>query len=168
MKKIILVGGTMGVGKTTVCQQLKKELDHAVFLDGDWCWDMHPFVVNDETKQMVIDNICFLLNQYIQCSTIENVIFCWVMHDIEIVKDILCRLNLDDCHVYHFSLICTPEELQKRLEKDIQMKKREEDIVERSLERLKCYQEGNGKLIDVSSLSVSKSVEIIKKYCDFM
>ncbi|MBQ0125795.1 MAG: AAA family ATPase, partial [Clostridiales bacterium] len=39
MKTLYLIGGTMGVGKTTVCQQLKKELDKAVFLDGDWCWD---------------------------------------------------------------------------------------------------------------------------------
>ena len=41
----------MGVGKTTVSHLLKKELHHSVMLDGDWCWDMHPFIVNDETKK---------------------------------------------------------------------------------------------------------------------
>ena len=32
MKTIYLIGGTMGVGKTTVSQQLKKELPNSVFL----------------------------------------------------------------------------------------------------------------------------------------
>ncbi len=43
MKNIYLIGGTMGVGKTTTCQVLKSKLPGSVFLDGDWCWDMQPF-----------------------------------------------------------------------------------------------------------------------------
>ena len=39
MKTLYLIGGTMGVGKTAVSQQLKKDLPNSVFLDGDWCWD---------------------------------------------------------------------------------------------------------------------------------
>ena len=39
MKTVYLIGGAMGVGKTTVSQQLKKDLANSVFLDGDWCWD---------------------------------------------------------------------------------------------------------------------------------
>ena len=34
--------GPSGVGKTTVCQMLKRRLPRAAFLDGDWCWDMGP------------------------------------------------------------------------------------------------------------------------------
>lgn len=50
MKKLYLIGGTMGVGKTTTCQVLKRKLDKSVFVDGDWCWDMHPFIVDEEKK----------------------------------------------------------------------------------------------------------------------
>ena len=57
MITIYLIGGTMGVGKTTLGQYLKKELNNAIFLDGDWCWDAHPFIVNDVTKKMVMNNI---------------------------------------------------------------------------------------------------------------
>lgn len=64
MKALYMIGGTMGVGKTTVCQQLKRDLQHSVFLDGDWCWDASPFQVTDETKAIVIDNICYLLNNF--------------------------------------------------------------------------------------------------------
>ncbi len=43
MKTVYLIGGTMGIGKTSVCLELKKKLKNAVFLDGDWCWDADPF-----------------------------------------------------------------------------------------------------------------------------
>ena len=33
MKKLYLIGGTMGVGKTTTCQVLKRKLDRSVFID---------------------------------------------------------------------------------------------------------------------------------------
>ena len=68
MKKIYLIGGAMGVGKTTVAQILKTKLSNSVFLDGDWCWDSDPFQVTEETKIMVIDNISHLLNNFIHCS----------------------------------------------------------------------------------------------------
>ena len=60
MKKFYMVGGPMGVGKTAACRLLKEQLPACAFLDGDWCWDMDPFVVNGETKAMVLDNICFV------------------------------------------------------------------------------------------------------------
>ena len=54
-KRLFLIGGTMGVGKTSVCRQLNRDLENSVFLDGDWCWNADPFVVTDETKAMVMD-----------------------------------------------------------------------------------------------------------------
>lgn len=65
----------MGAGKTAVCQVLKKRLDRSVFLDGDWCWDMEPFQVTEETKALALDNVCCLLGNFIRCSAYENVIF---------------------------------------------------------------------------------------------
>ena len=66
MKNVYIIGGAMGVGKTTVCQLLKQKLNNSVFLDGDWCWDMHPFQITDETREMVLNNICYQLNNFIQ------------------------------------------------------------------------------------------------------
>ena len=76
MKKLYLIGGPMGVGKTAVGQELKRKLSRSVFLDGDWCWDANPFQVTAETQKMVLENICFLLNQFIRCSAYEHIIFC--------------------------------------------------------------------------------------------
>ena len=89
MKTLYLIGGPMGVGKTTVSRVLQKTLDHSVFLDGDWCWDAHPFLVTEETKQMVLCNIRFLLNQFLHCSAYHSVIFCWVLHEQAILDAVL-------------------------------------------------------------------------------
>ena len=105
MKKIYLIGGTMGVGKTTICQHLKMDLDKSVFLDGDWFWDANPFQATDETKAMVVQNICYLLNNFIHCSAYENIIFCWVMHKQSIVDGIINKLDTENCDIKKISLI---------------------------------------------------------------
>ena len=150
MKTLYLIGGTMGVGKTTVCLELKKLLPNSVLLDGDWCWDMDPFVVNDETKAMVMDNICHLLNNFLKCSHMENVIFCWVMHEQSIINEILSRLDLRDCEVRAVSLTCTEEALRQRLQKDIDRGLRSGDILQRSIPRLRMYETLNTLLVDTT------------------
>ena len=78
MKHLYLIGGTMGVGKTTVGRILKRRLEACVLLDGDWCWDADPFVVNERTCAMVLDNICHLLNNFLACPDYRNVVFCCI------------------------------------------------------------------------------------------
>lgn len=140
MKTFYCIGGTMGVGKTAVSQQLKLQLHNSVFLDGDWCWDAHPFQVTEETKAMVLDNICAVLNNFLQCSAYENVIFCWVMHEQSIIDTILSRLDTADCRVVTVSLLCSETELLRRLRRDIAAGIRTEDVAARSLPRLPLYQ----------------------------
>lgn len=154
MKSIYIIGGTMGVGKTVVCQELKKMLPASVFLDGDWCWDMHPFQVNSETKNMVLQNIIFLLNQFIHCSVYENIIFCWVMHEQSIVDSIVRHLDAKDCEVKTISLICSETTLRNRLQTDIDNKIRTEDVMERSIARIPLYRELNTIKIDTTGKSI--------------
>ena len=47
-----LIGGTMGIGKTTVSQLIKVILPNSVFLDGYWYWDMYPFQATNEKKRL--------------------------------------------------------------------------------------------------------------------
>ena len=151
MKKLYLIGGAMGVGKTTVSQILKKKLANSVFLDGDWCWDSDPFQVTEETKAMVIDNICYLLNNFLRCSAYDNIIFCWVMHEQAIIDGILSRLNQEDCRVYCISLICDPDTLTERLLKDVEQDVRASSIIEKSIPYLPKYRLLSTKKIDVTN-----------------
>ena len=160
-KRLYLIGGTMGIGKTTVSQILKKKLDKAVLLDGDWCWDGDPFVVTEETKDMVLKNICFLLNGFLHCSAYENIIFCWVMDQQETISRILSELDLSGCDVTNISLVCSRQALEERLGPDIEKGIRQPDVLERSLERLGRYEGVDTMKIDVSRLSPEGAAEVI-------
>lgn len=163
MKRLYLIGGTMGVGKTTVCQILKKELPNAVFLDGDWCWDMHPFQVTEETKQMVMDNICYLLNSFLRCSAYENILFCWVMHEQSIINNLLSRLEINGVEVNLLSLTCNVDSLKSHLQRDADAGIREPNVIERSLTRLPLYDKLDTIKIDVSALTPMQTAEVIRK-----
>ena len=161
MKRIFLIGGTMGVGKTTTCQILKNHMDRSVFLDGDWCWDAHPFVVTEETKAMVMDNICYLLNNFIKCTAYENIIFCWVMHEQKIIDELCARLDTSHCQVFSLSLVCHKKALKDRLQRDIQNGTRQEDIIERSTARIPLYNDLRTIKIDVSDIMPEEAAVLI-------
>ena len=161
MKTLYLIGGTMGVGKTTVCRELKNQLHRSVFLDGDWCWDMNPFVVTEETKAMVLDNITAVLGNFLRCSAYDHVIFSWVMHQQSIVDTILGRLDLTDVKVVSVSLVCSREALLQRLYRDVEAGIRQPDILLRSPQRLNLYDSMNTEKIDTSHATVAQAVQEI-------
>lgn len=163
MKNLIIINGTMGVGKTATCNELRKLVENSAFLDGDWCWDLHPFIVNDETKEMVIENICFLLNQYIHCSSIKNIIFCWVMHEQSIIDAILKKLDTKDLNIKIFSLIADVKTIESRLRKDVKSGKRDESVIIRSLERIDNYYHLDTVKIDTNNISPLEVAKIILK-----
>lgn len=149
----------MGIGKSTICNQLNQDLDYSVFLDGDWCWNMDPFVVNQDTKSMVLDNITHCLNNFIHTPGIENIIFCWVMHKQDIIDGIIQKLNTEDVEIHLISLICEKEELMKRMLID----RRNNQTIQMSLDYLELYKDLNTQKIDVTTLDVQKTIDKIKR-----
>ena len=138
MKTLIFINGTMGAGKSTMCQALKRRIPSAVVLDGDWCWDTYPFTVTDETKAMVVDHICHLLNGFLHCTAYRNVIFGWVMDDPAMV-----------------------DALRARLQADIGAGIRTADVIARSVARLSRYARMDSVRIDVSVISAAEAAERI-------
>ncbi len=72
-----------------------------------------------ETKKMVMENICFLLNQFIRCGAYENIIFCLVMHEQGIIDGILSGLEAGI---------------------------RSEDVIQRSIARIGMYEESTWQI----------------------
>lgn len=159
MKHVYLIGGPMGIGKSTICNQLNQDLDHSVFLDGDWCWNMDPFIVNQDTKNMVLDNITHCLNNFIHTPGIENIIFCWVMHKQDIIDQIIQKLDTEGVDIHLISLICEKEELIKRMLID----RRDNQNIRKSLQYLELYKDLDTQKIDVTTLDVQKTIDKIKR-----
>lgn len=160
MKRLWLIGGPMGVGKSTVGRLLQARLPRCVYLDGDWCWDARPFVVTEETKAMVLRNIRFLLSGFLRCSEYENVVFTWVMHEQSTI-DALTE-GLPDCELRAVSLICPAVELERRLSLDIAAGLREPDVTERSLAYLPLYEALGTRKLDTGALSPTETAERIE------
>lgn len=162
-KTLYLVGGPMGVGKSTVCRELGLMLPRSVLLDGDWCWQADPFQVTPETKALVLDNICHLLGNFLRCGAYENVVFGWVMHERAIVEEILERLPIAECgaQVRWVSLVASEEELRGRVERDVDTGLREADATERALAYLPLYRELGSELVDTTGRSPREVAELI-------
>lgn len=156
---MIIVNGPPGIGKTTLCRGLLKKTPNSIWLDGDWCWFMNPWIVNKETVQMVEDNIAFLLRSYLKSSNYEYIYFSWVLHREEITERLLNRLK--DFSFKHriFTLTANKESLRKRMVLD----KRPEDNIKLALGRLVLYASHNSIKIDTSFLNPEETYSIVLK-----
>lgn len=120
---------------------------------------MHPFRVTPETRKMVMENICFLLNQFLCCSAYKNIIFCWVMHEQAIIDGILGKIETGDCRIHTISLVCDEEELRRRLRKDVDAGIRSADVIQRSIARLELYEKLDTEKVDVSNITAEQAAE---------
>ncbi|KQY84160.1 nucleotide kinase [Paenibacillus sp. Root52] len=159
MKKLIVVNGSVGVGKTSTCKNLYKSLDRSVWLDGDWCWMMNPWTINEETIEMVENNITYLLNNYLKNPSFDYVIFSWVLHREDILNDLLERLHTSEYKLYKITLTCSEESLRDRMHSDM----RSLEQINNSINRLQLYQRMQSNKIDTSDLGIEETVEKIIK-----
>ncbi len=161
MKTLLFINGPMGVGKTAVCKTLLARLTPGLYLDGDWCWDMNPFRVTEETRALVLDNITAMLSRSLACPELDYVIFGWVMHQPEIAVNILNQLKLNSVKVLQYTLLCSEQALRQRIEGDITAGARLKGAVEKSLRYLPLYGSQNTIKIMTDGLSAQKTAEII-------
>lgn len=166
MKRLILICGPMGVGKTAAGRELQRLLPRCAFLDGDWCWDIRPFAVNDETRAMVLDNIRHLLAGYLGCGSVENVVLAWVMQEREIADALLSGLPLSGVDVRRFALIARPEALEARILADVARGIRSPDVLERSLAYLPKYGHIGAEQIDTSERSAPQVAQEMLRRLD--
>ena len=167
-KTLYLIGGPMGVGKTAVGQYLKHKLPNAVMLDGDWCWNADPFIVNAETKAMVMDNICYLINGFLHSSVYTNIVFSWVMDQQSIIDEIISHLDKTVCRVRIISLLANEETLRQRIMSDVQDGTRTVDVLQRSLDRLPGFQQIHSDKVFTDNKSIRQIAdEILALYPGF-
>ena len=116
-KKLILISGSPCVGKTAVGTRLFESYDNSAYLDGDWCWCVHPFSLADKRLRNGDRSMSFILSNYLD-SDFEYVFFTSVvLTDARIRKGILEGITAEDYSVLGFTLTCTEETLKKRHDK---------------------------------------------------
>ncbi len=113
-KKLILISGSPCVGKTAVGTRLFESYDNSAYLDGDWCWCVHPFSTADSRLRNGDKSMSFLLSNYLD-SGFEYVFFTSVvLTDPHIREGILKGITAWGYASIGFTLYCSAETLKKR------------------------------------------------------
>jgi len=123
---------------------------------------MNPFIANEENRKMVEGNIIYMLRSFLSNSSFEYVIFDWAMDREEIFEIILRELKDLDFELYKIALTCSEDCLYERIKSDVNTNIRGEDSIEKSVERLRRYDELNTEKIDTTSLSIREVVDAVK------
>ncbi len=113
-KKLIILSGSPCVGKSAAGDKLFESLDNSAYLDGDWCWCVNPFSVEDKRLRNGDKNMSFILSTYLN-SDFDYVIFASVVAtDFSIRENILKDIKAEDYDVLGFTLTCSEKTLLAR------------------------------------------------------
>ena len=113
-KKLILISGSPCVGKTAVGTRLFESFENSAYLDGDWCWCVHPFSISDKRLRNGDKSMSFILSNYLD-SGFEYVFFTSVvLTDPGIREGILNGITAGGFETIGFTLTCSEETLKKR------------------------------------------------------
>jgi broad-specificity NMP kinase len=167
---IIIINGSLGVGKSSVADQLHYKFDKSVHLDGDYIADVHPFQIYDEARISHLYRTLELLIGFHQKNGYHNFVINYVFESSQSLQELLDLLLPLDSAIYAYWLTCQEEEQAKRIQN------RKRDKLEWELSRFmelqriqaKAAQRGFiGKEIDTTQLtSTQVAEEIWKDICN--
>lgn len=158
--KVIVINGPMGVGKTTVGKYIAENTSGTAFIDGDWCLDIHPFIGNNETKAMAIDNILHMIANYQKCSVCQMIVLVWLMDDRWVRERINKGISALGLELNSVTLVCNRDELISRWKNDDQCEWRTDHWLEISLKSLPLFTAPEN-CFDTSGLSIAQIAEAI-------
>jgi len=155
MKTLILIGGPMGVGKTSVGNELSKRIKKSAYIEGDLGWKGIPFVLNDINKRKVLDNIIQMIK--VTFASFDVVILGWVMDQQSTIDSINNEFDSKFIQIKSFSIIASSEQITQRLQKDFANGIRKDDgVIERSLARIPLYDNVDSLKIDSTGLTINE------------
>lgn len=152
----------MGVGKTTIGKYIAEKYEGTAFIDGDWCFDLHPFVGNRETKTMAIDNILHLVDNYRKCSICKMIVLVWLMDEQWVYQKIADGISDLGLEVKSAVLVCDKNNLIDRWKNDKTCEWRTEEWLEVSLTSLLYFSSLENR-IDTSDLTVDLAADLVMR-----
>lgn len=133
MKKLIVILGSNGVGKSTAAKAFLNQTAKCALVDADWCRAVNPFPFTPATKKVATENIYCIFKNYLLCEDIDKIVFPYGLHGDrkEIFDTVICRLIKDGIvfELCPIVLKCSIEENIKRCERD----GREAERIERGM-----------------------------------
>lgn len=163
MKKLIVIIGPNGVGKTTTAKVFMNIYSNCAYVDSDWCRVKKPFSYTEEDKKLVVNNISTLLRNYLLCKDVDIVLFTYTFHGErkKIFDEIINQLRKEVVFALNIVILkCSYEENVQRCVKD----HRNEDRIKYGMEQtFEFYDKYNYPMIETTDLLPEQVVEEISK-----
>jgi len=117
MQKLIIICGSPCVGKSTAADILFQMYHNSAYLDGDWCWRVHPFELSDPRLREGDKAMSAVLSNYLRLD-FDYVVFCSVVAMYENIREAILRdITAAGFETVGFTLTCTEETLRQRHKK---------------------------------------------------
>jgi chloramphenicol 3-O-phosphotransferase len=163
---IIIINGSLGVGKSSVADELHQKFDKSIHLDGDCIGDVHPFEIYDDARIHHLYRTLELLVGFHQKNGYTNFVINYVFESPDSLQELFDLLHPLDPSIHIYWLTCDEEEQARR----IQGRQRDELAWELSrfveLQRIqaKAAEQGFiGKEVDTTRLTSIEVAEEIWK-----
>ena len=112
---IIIINGALGVGKSSVADQLRYRFEKSVNLDGDYIGDVHPFEIYDDDRIRHLYRTLELLIRFHQANGYQNFVINYVFESPETLQALLQLLSPLDPSIHTYWLVCDEEEQARRI-----------------------------------------------------
>lgn len=126
---IIIINGSLGVGKTSVGKQLQWKFDKSFHLDGDAIGDVHPFEAYDNDRISHLYRTFELLIGFHQKNGYHNFVINCIIESPESLQELLNLLQPLDSSIHTYWLLCDAAE------QTIRIRERKREGVEWELNR---------------------------------
>ncbi len=161
---IIIINGSLGVGKTSVGDELHHKFDRSVHLDGDAIGDVNPFEIYDDARIDHLYRTLALLVRFHQQNGYSNFVINYVFESPQSLRQLVDLLTPLDPAIHTFWLTCQEQEQARRIRargKDGDGWELRRFIELRHIQALAAQQGFIGLQIDTTHLSPSQVAESI-------
>jgi len=112
---IIIINGSLGVGKSSVADELHWKFDKSVHLDGDYIGDVHPFEIYDDARIDHLYRTLELLVSFHQKNGYHNFVINYIFESPDSLQGLIDLLRPHDASIHTYWLTCDEKEQAQRI-----------------------------------------------------
>lgn len=166
MSKLVLLGGPVGVGKSSAMRNLKSRITRVGLVDADEVWQVSDDLTPDENRSYAHDNVNAVIAGYARAG-VETCVVNWVFARAELYEPIIAASKdlFDD--IVQLYLVANPDVLEERIKHRWMAQGQDydlESLVDYSKSRLALIHELPYDKIDTSLLSAEEVADQIALY----
>ncbi len=112
---IVIINGSVGVGKTSVSRELQEKFNKSIMLDGDYIGAVRPFEIYDQSRINYLYKTLQHLIEFHISNGFEHFIINYVFESNSSLSNLIHLFDKTNLEVKCIWLTCSVEEHKKRI-----------------------------------------------------